>query len=314
MTTVSRRRCPSRTRIGWGIAHAHHGEILQGIFTGPDGEPCQGLVTVPLRCAGSEAFFYPEADTDGPIRVRVEPSDRVYAAQAATALITRLHHIHGLPRYHGRLVIQGRLPIGAGMGSSSSDVLAALRAVGNAMRACPCPDELSRLAVSIEGACDPLAHLPRTVLFAQRLGEVLEDFGALLPPMTVLSCRTGGGAPVETLACPPPTPALIPEYDRLRHTLRQAVVDGDIHTIGAVATASAELNQERLPRPELTQLRAIAAGHGAVGVQVAHSGSVAGLLFPGSLSIEDPQITDSAASLEHHGIPVLGIHPLLDGG
>ncbi|WP_162240362.1 hypothetical protein [Nocardia arizonensis] len=46
-----------------------------------------------------------------------------------------------------------------------------------------------------------------------------------------------------------------------------------------MATASARLNQRFLEKPELETLVEIAAEHGAAGVQVAHSGSVAGVLF-----------------------------------
>lgn len=51
--------------------------------------------------------------------------------------------------------------------------------------------------------------------------------------------------------------------------------------LGRVATASARINERFLPKPRLTEIEAIGDRFGAIGVQVAHSGTVVGLMFDG---------------------------------
>jgi uncharacterized protein involved in propanediol utilization len=61
--------------------------------------------------------------------------------------------------------------------------------------------------------------------------------------------------------------------------------------VGRIATASSRINQRFLPKPQFEQLQSIAECRGALGVQVAHSGTVAGLLFDPS----DPHTNAAAA-------------------
>ncbi|CAM5689381.1 hypothetical protein STENM327S_05829 [Streptomyces tendae] len=61
--------------------------------------------------------------------------------------------------------------------------------------------------------------------------------------------------------------------------LRRAVTTADTALLGRVSTSSARLRQRVLRHEEFPTLAAIAAGTGAVGVQIAHSGNVAGVLF-----------------------------------
>ena len=72
---------------------------------------------------------------------------------------------------------------------------------------------------------------------------------------------------------------------------------GDAYLIGRVASASARINQRFLPKPKFSEIERIAADTGAVGIQVAHSGTVAGLMFDAqSINVED-QICKSSDAL-----------------
>jgi uncharacterized protein involved in propanediol utilization len=61
--------------------------------------------------------------------------------------------------------------------------------------------------------------------------------------------------------------------------LRRAVTDQSAELLGRVATASARINQRHLPVPDFALWESLAERCRAVGLQVAHSGTVAGLLF-----------------------------------
>jgi L-threonine kinase len=62
---------------------------------------------------------------------------------------------------------------------------------------------------------------------------------------------------------------------------------GDISLIGRGATASSTANQEILFNPNLESVLELSNETGAVGVNVAHSGTVIGMLFPDDVSIAE---------------------------
>lgn len=68
----------------------------------------------------------------------------------------------------------------------------------------------------------------------------------------------------------------------------------DVALLGSVATASAETNQRHLPVPGFDRIRDIQRTCGAVGVQVAHSGDIAGLLF----DRDDPEVEARTAQAQ----------------
>jgi uncharacterized protein involved in propanediol utilization len=101
-------------------------------------------------------------------------------------------------------------------------------------------------------------------------------------PIQVLGFGTSGdGRGVDTLATPPAryTSWEIEAFRVMRGMLRRAIRIGDVALLGRVATASAKINQRHLPIPRFADLLAVARECDAAGLQVAHSGDVAGLLW-----------------------------------
>lgn len=290
--------------IGVGHAACHHGEIVQGVFLDDDGHPCRGLVTLPTPEPSTRAEFLREDDV--PVgRIVVTPEGRAKAARAAALAVNECALRVGVRPSGGRLRLRGEIPVGLGMGSSTSDIIAAVRAVASAYRCVLSPSTIARLAVRAETASDPLMLDHRPVLFAQREGRVLEELGAALPPLVVVSCLTGDGAAVDTLA-PRPEHQLgdVPAFELLRAQLRTAIANGSAALLGAVCTESSRLNQRLLPKPELDALEAAAAAAGAVGVQVAHSGNVAGVLFDAEEPDLEQRLHSCVARLRRSGVPV----------
>ncbi|MFC5148391.1 GHMP kinase [Streptomyces aureoversilis] len=292
---------------GTGYASCHHGEILQGVFLDGDGRRCAGLVTLPMAGPGSSAEFVRRPGT-APEALTVVPADRTKAARAAALAVAECAERAGQPPCGGELRLTGDIPVGLGMGSSTSDVIAAVRAVADSYRMRPAPDTVARLAVRAESACDPLMLDGRPVLFAQREGRVLEVLGPVLPPLVVVGCALGGGAPVDTLALPVCEPAEADAGDvraceRLRTRLRRALATGDVQLLGQVATASARRGQQVLGHPEFDALTGIARRVGAAGVQIAHSGAVAGVLFDPVAPGMRHRVRSCLRALDSHGIP-----------
>ncbi|NMD58140.1 MULTISPECIES: GHMP kinase [Tsukamurella] len=270
---MSAPRNASRGR-GVGRSTGHHGELLQGRFRCPVFDECPGLVTVPIGTVGSVAVFVP--DTSGVVRAVGTARDVAKARRAAEVTLAHLRVRGVLGCTGGELRVTRTTAVGLGLGSSTADVLAAVRAVADCAGAELDAETVARLAVAAEGASDPL-WADRPILFAHRHGHVIEELGAVLPPMLLVRCVLGG--PVDTLALRPTGAGDVEEYEDLRALLRCAVAAGDAAGVAAVATRSAVLNQSRHYKPGLGRLIAAAERGGALGVQVAHSGNVAGLLF-----------------------------------
>lgn len=288
-------------RAGTGACGAHHGELLQGWFTDAAGDVRPGLVTLPVPgCAVRAAF------TPGGGDVTVSPTDRAKARRAARLAAD------AVGGSGGHLELRTTVPAGLGMGSSTADVVAAIRAVADAHDVVPSPRAVARIAVAAEAASDPLMFDGRPRLFAHRDGDVLEDLGAALPPLRVQGCLLERGRPVDTPSARPPRPSRedVRFYAGLRDRLRRAVATGDPELLGRVATASA---LRARPGAEVELLCAVASSTGAVGVQIAHSGNVAGLIFDAGGPASGPH--RAAAVLREHGVaPTRLITPSDPGG
>ncbi len=266
--------------VGIGYAGAHHGELLQGMFEDDAGHLRRALVTLPHPDRGSQAVFYPSQHHWG---VVAPPS--LTKSRRAALLALRELSTHPAPRSApakgGRVEITTDVLVGIGMGSSTADVTATIRAVADYHRVALSREEVARLAVLAECASDPIMIDDRVVLFAHRDGVVLETLGHRLPPMIVVGCDTQPGATVDTLGFQPA------EYDDreigafqvLRAAIRRAVATEDVALLGRVATASARINQRFLPKAHLEPLLDLCLQYDGCGLQVAHSGTVAGLIF-----------------------------------
>jgi uncharacterized protein involved in propanediol utilization len=275
-----------------GSSIAHHGEILQGIFETPDGQLQRALVTLPCRLLHSFAAFRPGAGA-----LSVAPAWRVKALEAARLTLAHL----GVPEQGGVLTITANVPVGWGLGSSTSDVIATIRAVAKAFNRQLAPEALASLAVRAEVASDSTMFEDRAVLFAHRDGNLLEDFSRALPSLEVLGFNVADG--VDTVGMQPAAYTLseIEAFRPLLGLLRRALYTQDASLVGLVASASARINQRHLPKPYFDRLEALVDDLGAAGLQVAHSGSVVGLLFDMADPLRDERIAAGSAKLAELG-------------
>jgi uncharacterized protein involved in propanediol utilization len=290
--------------VGVGYAPGHHGELLQGAFDDGTGRVRRALVTLPQPDRGSRAIFYPSQSHWG-----VVGTPELVKVRRAAILALRQFTGHPAPAKGGQVEIVSDVPRGIGMGSSTADVTATIRAVADYHGVVLSREEVGRLAVLAECAADSIMIDDRVVLFAHRDGVVLETLGHRLPPLLVVGCDTQPGVRVDTLGLPPA------EYDDreiatfgvLRSALRRAVMTGDAALLGKVATASARLNQRFLPKPGLADLLELGLRHGGCGVQVAHSGTVAGLIFDASRPDAVAGARRCAAAVQALGLAPTGL-------
>jgi uncharacterized protein involved in propanediol utilization len=273
--------------IGVGRASAHHGEFLQGVFEGNDGRLHRGLVTLPFTAQESLATFWPR--DEGGIRTR--PANRTKAAHAATLT---LDHV-GIARGGGELTIESAILVGHGYGSSTADVIASIRAVAAAANVTLRQSTVAQLAVAAEGASDAIAYSDQALLFAHREGRTIEHFGGEFPPLIVVGLRDGNDQPIDTLRLRRARydSEEIGLFQALRGLAYRAIRQQDPRLLGQVATISARISQRHLPKAHFNAVLEIALEHGACGVQVAHSGTLLGIL----LDAEAPEVALRAAAL-----------------
>lgn len=196
------------------------------------------------------------------------------------------------------------------MGSSTADVTAVIRAIANFHDAAPTAEEIGRIAVEVERASDPVMIDDRVVLFSHREGTVLETLGYQLPQMIVVGCDadpgTGG---VDTIALPPAVYSAtdIDTFTCLRSELRVAVATGDVARLARVATSSALINQRFLPKSALDFLLDLCERVGGCGIQVAHSGTVAGVIFDSRDGDVMEKVDRCVTGIEKGGLSLTGI-------
>ena len=305
MTTPGPSRDEPHAATGTGSAAAHHGEILQGAFRDDQGRVRRALVT--LRCSGwkSHATFYPSAQAAD---ITCEPG--MWKARRAAAYSMAEFATERSPATGGHVEISSDVPRGIGMGSSTADVIAVIRAIADFHGVTPTTAEIGRIAVQAECASDPIMIDDQAVLFAHREGIVLEAYGRPLPAMIVVGCDADPGTgSIDTIALPPAvySEADIETFSSLRSELRAAVATGDVDQLAGVATRSAVISQRFLPKSAFDFLLDVCERSGGRGVQVAHSGTVAGVIFDARRDDVRASVERCATYIEEAGLSLTGI-------
>lgn len=186
----------------------------------------------------------------------------------------------GSPAFLAGLTIRSALPRGIGMASSTADIGAAVGLWLAMGRGTVDAGAVARAALAVEPTDGVL--FDGIVLFDHRRGSVLERWGAP-PPIELVAVEVGG--PVDTLAFNERDTAAVSREQagsilRAFELVRRGLARGDAASIGRGATISALCHQNILPKPALEPLLRLALEEGGYGVNVAHSGSLIGLLLP----------------------------------
>ncbi|MYD95379.1 MAG: GHMP kinase [Chloroflexi bacterium] len=291
--------CRTADLVGRGAAWAPGtcGELAQGHLDG-----IAVMVTCPIA-VGSKAVVelsHGSAFVHG-------PADAPKARRALASTLDLLGH----PELNARLELESALPRSKGMASSTADVAAAIAATATALGATLSPQQQAELAVAIEPSDGVM--LPGIALFDHLGGRIARTLGPA-PPMRVLVLEFAGE--VDTEAFNAGTRANDVHQDgRFREALDLIVAglaNGDPRQIGEGATLSSQLNQGVLPKPRLPDAMKLGRDAGALGVNVAHSGTVIGLLFDG----EAERIAWAAHSARQRLPDIVAIHDcrLIGGG
>ncbi len=250
------------------------GELVQGMTGGS-----HFLVTCPIN-QFSKATVTLRAGDGGRSAAEVSGIDHLpKAREAVFKALAELAPRVGAVGLTAEVAIANPIPAGKGMGSSSADITAAVGAVGMAGGQPFSPEAIARIALSVEPTDGVM--LPGIALFDHRCGSVTESLGPP-PPMEVIVIDTGGT--VDTL-----------EFNRVDRTdlwgkvasrtdealelVREGIRRGDPALVGRGATISAMAGHLPEASEWVERAAAFADEQGVVGINVAHSGTVVGILL-----------------------------------
>ncbi len=248
------------------------GELVQGIADGAD-----FLVTCPINQFSRATVTLRAGDASGHTVRGLDHLPKTQ--QAVTIALDELTAPLGTDHLSAEVSIANPIPPGKGMGSSSADITAAIGALGNAAGHPFPPESIARIALSVEPTDGVM--FPGITLFDHRRGSVVEPLGP--PPAMEIIVIDPGGV-VDTL-----------EFNRIDRTqqwqeiadrtaealalVRDGIRRGDANLVGRGATISALAGHPPASAQWVARAAAFATEHSAAGINVAHSGTVVGILL-----------------------------------
>ncbi|MCC8962424.1 kinase [Bradyrhizobium sp. Pear76] len=253
--------------------------------------------------------FVPEAGRTG---IHVRPAHFRKCEVAARLALDAF----GLNNMGARLEVKTFIPECVGMGSSTTGVVASIRAVAHAVsayrgaRMMPAPHLQATLAVAAEHASDSLMFdcTATTILFAHRIGKIVRTFNGPLPQMHILGFDTGSardGVDTDRLPRARYSRDQIAAFGCALAVLERAIAEQSVALAGRVATFSAKMSetavQNPLKKPKFNELLRIKEGTGSAGIAVAHSGTVAGLIFDPALPDLRTRVAEASSAIAHLG-------------
>ncbi len=271
----------SKPKVGTGTGVGTCGELVQGFTSG--GQPFH--VTCPIEKSSTVSVTLSPAREFRVLR-STEQLDKVELSLLRTATYLDVEPCEI------RVAHWTDLETGKGLGSSTADVVAAARAIAAALGRQLNATELASIATSIESS-DGSMH-PGLVAFDQKSGSVLRRYTwwpqfliVMVVPMKVLNTESVDFSGKPNLGV---------EFDEILASLDVAANERNPLGFAEAASRSATLNQRFVPNPYHALLESRLEQMGALGINVAHTGTAVGVLFDAEQP--DAMRAASAAAVE----------------
>ncbi len=250
------------------------GELVQGMTGG-----AHFLVTCPINQFSRATVTLRVGDSTEPTAVVRGIDHLPKTREAVAAALDDLARATGPASLIAEVAITNPIPAGKGMGSSSADITAAVGAIGVAAGRPFSPEAIAAIALSVEPT-DGVMH-PGIALFDHRCGRIAESLGPP-PPMEVIVIDTGGT--VDTLEFNRTDRTALWEKvaartDEALGLVREGIRRGDPDLVGRGATISARAGHLPGMAEWVKRAATFADEQGCAGINVAHSGTVVGILL-----------------------------------
>jgi len=250
------------------------GELVQGIYKGNNFQ-----VTCPVKLF---SYIHLELDSADNKKLNNFPLQM----KSRQALISTLNYF-GLNEKDINLKIEifSEIPSEKGMGSSSADIIGIILGVSILLNKKISVDKVAKLALTIEPT-DGIMY-KEIVCFDHLKKGLLEKIGQ--PPLINILIIDPGGC-IDTLEFNQREDLVKLRLENQKdisqalELVKKGIIENNIKLIGEGATLSALCNQKILFKKELEKIISTSYKMGAVGVNVAHSGVVLGVLLPPNYS------------------------------
>ncbi len=250
------------------------GELVQGMTRGS-----HFLVTCPINQFASATATLRLPKSEQPAD-DVEGIDHLpKTKQAVAKALSKLSPQIGACGLIASVSVTSPIPPGKGMGSSSADITAAVGAVGVAAGRPFSPESIAAIALSVEPTDGVM--FPGIALFDHRRGAICELLGPP-PPMEIIVVDAGGVVDTLDFNRTDRTARwaeITPQTEAALELTREGIRRGDAQLVGRGATISAQAGHRSEAARWVQRAAAFAEEHNAAGINVAHSGTVVGILL-----------------------------------
>lgn len=249
----------------YGVCPASCGEFVQGILNDEE-YLCSYAVDIYSKAILEERL---EDVVKGP-----------YKSRMAIKSVFKRFNIPEKDSKNISLKINSDIPTGKGMASSTADIGATIKATLTLINKSLTNEEISILAAQIEPT-DSI-YLDKNSIFNPITGEVLKSIGnvedgrvIILEPKITISTkkiRSTQGYKEKKII----------NKERISeafYLLEQGIIKNDLRLIGEASTMSSLANENIHKKHELEKIIEITNSYGAYGVNVAHSGTVVGIII-----------------------------------
>lgn len=259
-------------RIGEAVTFGHHGEFIQGPIE-HEGKIHTALVTLKDRRWASTAH----GEFSRQVRTEIETRPHKPKAAAGIQILADRMATGGIKAV---IDFTTSIPESRGLGSSTADIVTALRCVDMAFNLSLTDEYIANICFQVEGATDSIMFQdPASVLFASRQSKILEIFPGSLPQFDLISLDLSPhmGAIDTRDVNFDYSGHHVEKFTKIVDLYGGALKTGDISMLKTASSRSADLNQEFLPVPAWEDLKSLAAKY-QLGIQLAHTGSIVGLI------------------------------------
>lgn len=174
------------------------------------------------------------------------------------------------------ITIDTPLPYGKGYATSTAEIAGVIVGVGKYFDKTISEEDLAKLCIEIEPTDSTI--FSDFVLFRHLIGEIVDKAECIVPLYVVILELDREIDTVEARNSGLFNNVTVDSEINFMKFLR-GMIYRDLDQIGESITSSARLNQSILEKPYLESIISLAVGHHAVGVNVAHSGSLVGVFF-----------------------------------
>lgn len=242
------------------------GELIQGSLNGTN-----FLVTCPVGLYSYVKVSINEEDT-----ITISDAEMIKVKQ----VVRQTLDYFGLRGKGAKVETSSEIPRGKGMASSSADIAATIVAVARATGNFIMPSQIAQLALQIEPS-DGIMYSGITLF--DHVNGTLEEFIGWAPEIQMVIIDLGGQ--VDTMEFNRRKELALfnrekeTEIKRALVMLKSGFANENYELIAKAATISSFANQKILYKEKLETIHNLAMKIGALGINVAHSGTVIGLMF-----------------------------------